>query len=59
MPRLTCKIPFSESHPRLFAKRQERISGYRDTAGLVVVCLIGAPVLAFLGGVAIFLLFSL
>ena len=59
MKRLTCKIPFSQSHPLLFAKRQERIKAFSDDAGILVACLIGAPILAFIGGVFIFVLFAL
>ena len=59
MPRLTCKIPFEISHPHLHAKRQERIKAFSDDAGILVACLIGAPILAFFGGVALFLVFSL
>lgn len=60
MPRrLHIHIPYEVSHPLLAAKRKEHLKPYRDTAGLVLACLVGLPVLAFFGGVVVFLLMGL
>ena len=53
------KIPFSESHPHLHAKRQEHLKGYSDAAGVIVACLIGAPLLALIGGFILFVVWGM
>jgi hypothetical protein len=53
------RLPLSVTHPALFKARQEHLASHDATAGVILAAIIGAPLLAFLGGFCLFLIFGL
>lgn len=50
------QIPLSESHPNLWRQRQQHIKPHDDMAGVMLACLVGAPLLGAGVVVIIFIL---